>query len=93
MILYQAGRLPCDFAVVGGWGNIIAASMAIVLIFTLTFCRGAVGKGLLWWWNVFGLVDITFVVMTAVRLGRTDAAQMAPLREFHSTCYLYSWRR
>jgi len=72
LVLYGRGELPYDFAVLGGWGDIIVATMALGLI---VWWRATSGGG--WWaysiWNVIGFVDIAFVVATAARL-----AVMAP---------------
>jgi hypothetical protein len=78
LYLYGQGRLPYAFAVPGGWGDIAVASLATAL---------------LWWgaprdtrrrpayvaWNLLGLADILFVVLTAARLVSANPGSMAEL--------------
>ena len=75
--LYGHGQLPYRFAVPGGWGDIIVATTATVLL------AGWSGFGsrraVLFIWNVYGLVDILFVVATAAAAGRAEPASMAAL--------------
>lgn len=77
LILYERGELPYEFAVVGGWGDIIVAVAAIALILSgpLTPQR----RGLYFTWNFMGLADILFVVATATRLALADPTSLAPL--------------
>ena len=77
LVLYGRGELPYDFAVPGGWGDIIVAAAAIPLLLLgpLTPRR----RPLYAVWNVVGLLDILFVVATATRLGLADPASLAPL--------------
>ena len=78
LILYSQGELPYAFAVPGGWGDIAVATTAIVVC--LFARRGAsVGRGAILAWNVFGLLDILFVVATATRLGMADPHSMRAL--------------
>jgi len=78
LILYGRGELPFDFAVPGGWGDIVVATTVLGLI---VLCRATSRVG--WWaysiWNVIGLLDILFVVATAVRLGLTAPESLQPL--------------
>lgn len=78
LILYAQGRLPYDFAVPGGWGDIAAASYAVVLAI---FVRpeGKAGWALYLLWNALGFADILFVVMTAARLAFEEPASMGEL--------------
>lgn len=69
LFLYAQGRLPYDFAVLGGWGDIATASGATLLLLTR-----ARNRALLLAWNTLGLIDILFVVTTAARLMRSDPA-------------------
>jgi len=81
LVLYSQGRLPYDFAVPGGVGDIIIALAALALII---FGRGRVkpGRAVLLVWNVAGLLDILFVVFTAVSLAMTDPGSMRELLMF-----------
>ena len=78
LILCSDGRLPYDFAVPGGWGDIAAAAYAVILVL---FIRpaGKAGWTLYLLWNVLGFVDILFVVMTAARSAFTEPASMDEL--------------
>ena len=77
LVLYGRGELPYEFAVIGGWGDIIVAMLAILLIATGP-PEGRRRSAYLAW-NVVGLVDILFVVATATRLALEDPASLAPL--------------
>lgn len=77
LFLYQQGELPYEFAVHGGWGDILVATLAIGLL----AIGPAVGRKRLLFrvWNIIGLADILFVVATAARLALVDPESMAPL--------------
>ena len=77
LVLYSRGELPYEFAVIGGWGDIIVAAAAILLMLTGPLTSGR--RRLYLIWNVVGLVDILFVVATATRLALADPDSMAPL--------------
>ena len=77
LVLYSRGELPYEFAVIGGWGDIIVAAAAIPLMLTGPLTSGR--RRLYLIWNVVGLVDILFVVATATRMALADPASMAPL--------------
>jgi hypothetical protein len=78
LVLYRRGELPYAFAVPGGWGDILVASLALLLLLsgppnTVGRLRAYVA------WNVLGLLDILFVVATAARLGLAAPASMQAL--------------
>ena len=78
LMLFARGLLPYDFAVVGGWGDIAVAVTAVLwLVFSGDPARH---RRLLALWNVGGLLDIVFVVVTAARMALADPASMGPLR-------------
>ena len=77
LVLYSRGELPYEFAVIGGWGDIIVAAAAIPLMLTGPLTSGR--RRLYLIWNVVGLVDILFVAATATRLALVDPASMAPM--------------
>jgi len=81
LVLYTQGRLPYDFAVPGGVGDIIIALAALVLIL---FGRGRVkpGRAVLLVWNVAGLLNILFVVFTAASLAMAAPGSMKELLMF-----------
>jgi hypothetical protein len=80
LYLYGQGRLPYAFAVPGGWGDIVAASLAVVLLLSGR-PRGGARRALYLVWSVYGLIDLVLVVLTAGRLGLDDPASMAELLE------------
>ncbi len=80
--LHSLGRLPFAFAVPGGWGDIIVAIAALLLlVFALPIAYVSQ-----WWtvlaWNVIGLLDILFVIATGMRIGLQDMQQMIELTAF-----------
>lgn len=75
--LYARGDLPYRFAVPGGWGDIIVATGAAVILASWSaFGRR---RSVLFAWNVYGLVDILFVVAIAAAEGKAAPASMAAL--------------
>lgn len=78
LILYSRGELPYDFAVLGGWGDIIVAATAF-LVLLLSPTHGLIGMVIYFVWNLFGFIDILFVVKTAGRLAMADPQSMIPL--------------
>ena len=80
LVLYGRGELPYEFAVIGGWGDIIVAVLAIALL-VLGPPDGWRRTAYLAW-NAVGLVDILFVVATATRLALVDPASLAPMLRF-----------
>jgi hypothetical protein len=78
LLLYQLHRLPYEFAVPGGIGDTLVAIIASIL-FASSHLRKV--RWLILVWNSFGLVDIVFVVTTALRAGLRDWQSMAALRE------------
>ncbi len=78
LYLYSLNLLPYDFAVLGGWGDIIVAAVALVLII---FVPVSSNKGPLTYflWNLVGLIDILFVVVTATRLAIANPESMREL--------------
>lgn len=76
LVLHGRGQLPYDFAVKGGWGDIIVAIGAVVLLAV----PGLIARrGVLLAWNVVGLADIVFVVATAARSAAADPSSMRAL--------------
>jgi hypothetical protein len=79
-VLHARGELPWAFAVPGGWGDNITAAWVLLLAF---FVRPDTRGGHLAYlaWNVFGLLDILGVVLTAARLAFRDPGSMRALLE------------
>jgi len=78
LYLYSVNRLPYDFAVLGGWGDIIVAAGALFIILFVSINNGA-GWLICLVWNTIGLLDILFVVFTAARLAIADPSSMNEL--------------
>jgi hypothetical protein len=78
LVLCQRGQLPCAFARVAGWGDIVVAILALAVVGAL---RTDFAKSLLLIWNTLGLIDIIFVVFSALRFGLKDWQSMHALRE------------
>ena len=77
LVLHRRGELPYEFAVPGGIGDILVAAMALpVALAPLDFFARQRAIRI---WNVVGLLDILFVVATAMRLNLADPAQMRAL--------------
>lgn len=77
LYLYSRGRLPYAFAVPGGGGDIaVALGALIVAIFPMAT---PFQRRLCFIWNSVGLLDITFVVLTAARLALADPSSMREL--------------
>jgi hypothetical protein len=80
LMLCSRNELACTFARPSGIGDTITAAGAAALV----ICGGLADRKP--WhigaviWNVFGLFDIVFVVVTAYRVGLSDFAGMTPLR-------------
>ena len=76
LYLYSLDRLPYDFAVKGGWGDIAVAVFATILLIV----PGLIArKKLLLIWNIFGLIDIIFVVATAGRINMSNPGELYEL--------------
>jgi hypothetical protein len=77
LVLYGRGELPYAFAVPGGWGDIVSATGAALLMFLVQ--DFASRRWLIAGWNVWGMLDILMVVLTAARLFLADPPSMHAL--------------
>jgi hypothetical protein len=77
LYLYKRGELPYGFAVPGGYGDIVVATLALVPLFAPM--SAPLRARVTYIWNVIGLVDILLVVLSAARLARVDPASMQAL--------------
>ncbi len=80
LALYDAGRLPFAFAVLGGIGDIVVASLALLLLAVFR-SEPRAGSPAIQVWNLLGLLDILFVVRTARRLALEEPGSMDALLE------------
>ena len=78
LVLCQRATLPCAFAMRAGWGDIIVSILTLAVVAAM---RTEFAKTLLLIWNTTGLLDIIFVVFSALRFGLTDWQSMQALRE------------
>ena len=77
LILYGRGALSFDFAVPAGWGDIVVATAAVVLVlFTPDL---ASHRAWVFIWNVVGFLDIGYAVLTATRLALADPQSVISL--------------
>ena len=77
LLYYRDGALPRAFAVPGGWGDIVVATLALGLLIAGGKLDGR--PRLVGAWNALGLLDILFVVATASRLALADPDSMNAL--------------
>jgi hypothetical protein len=61
VIGWLKGNLPAGFAIPAGFGDIIAAAGALILIPMLR--KGTAPPGWLLAWNIFGLVDLLYAIV------------------------------
>jgi hypothetical protein len=71
--------LPCAFATPAGWGDIVIGVLAVAWVSSMRPTQFA--KAFLLAWNTLGLIDIVFVVASALRFGLQDWQSMHALRE------------
>jgi len=77
LFLSVRGRLPYAFAVPVGWGDIMVAGTAVII---LGLSPGSkVGRRCYVAWNFVGFLDILFVVVTAARLSLSQPHSMDAL--------------
>jgi hypothetical protein len=79
--LQARGRLPVEFAQRAGWGDVIAASGALALLF---FPEGPGFAVCLYLWNWLGVADLALAVgtaawLSATRPGSVNELAMLPL--------------
>ena len=77
LVLHRDGLLPYAFAVPGGIGDIIVATMAVPV--ALAPLADGSRRRMMTIWNIVGLIDILFVVATALRINFTDPVQLRVL--------------
>jgi len=78
LVLCQRGQSPCAFARPAGLGDIVIGVLAVA---AASASHTQFGKTFLLSWNTLGLIDIIFVVASALRFGLQDWQSMHALRE------------
>ena len=78
LVLCQRRQLPCAFATPAGWGDIVIGVLAVALVSSM---HTQFAKTVLLSWNTLGLIDIVFVVLSALRVDLKDWQSMHALRE------------
>ncbi len=73
-------ELAPGFAVPAGIGDIFVATLAVILLSQVS-PDGPKSRRAYLAWNIFGFIDIAFVVLSAARLGLRDPASMQALLE------------
>ncbi len=79
LVLCQRSQLPCAFARPAGWGDIAVGVLAMAVVSAMRATQ--IANTFLLSWNTLGLVDITFVVSSALRFGLKDWQSMHAIRE------------
>ena len=77
LVLYQRGELPRAFAIPGGIGDIIVATLVLPIAFAPL--EPAKRYRAISLWNIIGLVDILLVVVTAARINFAAPLQLRAL--------------
>jgi len=80
LVLQADGKLPREFAVSAGWGDIIAAVGALGIV--LFQAKPESRPWVLMLWNAYGLADILSVVFTATRIALTQPVALIELLRF-----------
>jgi len=79
--LIQLGRsntLPARFAIPAGLGDLLVATLAVLLLACVP-TRARRAHALYYGWNILGLIDILFVLLSAARTGLVNPGAMQPL--------------
>jgi len=63
LLLAASGRLGGPFPYSAGWGDIITGALAVPV--ALAAARGSASPSSIWWWNLFGMLDL----IAAITLG------------------------
>jgi hypothetical protein len=87
---FVSAQLPCAFAGPAGWGDIVIAVVAPAIVGAM---RMEFAKTLMLIWNTIGLIDIIFVVFSALRFGLKDWQSMHALRELPLVFSRHFWCR
>lgn len=78
VILYQQGRMFRALAMPGGWGEIVVAVLALVVV--LFPMRASFRRHACIIWNTIGLMNVMLVAATMIRLGSNQPWQIWTFR-------------
>ena len=81
LVLHGQGRLPGAFALPAGWGDLVMAASVPGAVLCASARTRARRWGLLLW-NVAGLADVLYAVLTAMRLRLSNPMEMAAITSF-----------
>jgi len=83
IFLYFRSELPYAFALPAGVGDTLVAGSAVMLLLFIPRPLAVRWHRWVWVaWNIFGLMDIGFVVLTAAQVGIANPASMSALTRF-----------
>ena len=71
LMLANRGLLPRDFALAAGWGHIVVAVLA-ALVLLLVRPHTKAGRNTILAWNIIGVLGVVFIFAAAVRMARPD---------------------
>lgn len=77
LLLFRRGELPYAFAIPAGWGDILVASLAFLILLRVPDLENR--PPLLIGWNLLGFVDLLMVVGVAARLAMAEPGSMQAL--------------
>jgi len=74
--LYNRGLLPRDFAMAAGWGHVVVAVLAAIVLLAFR-PETRTGRTAILAWNVIGVVGALFVFLSASRIAAADPLAQA----------------
>ena len=74
LVLCRRNELPCNFAAPAGWGDVLVATLAAVLLISWNVTAG--NRVWIGAWNTLGLIDILFVVANAASHAMRNPSSM-----------------
>jgi hypothetical protein len=80
LVLYRDARLPFEFAIPAGFGDIAIALAALFLGLYVDAKRSVTSQPALLAWNVLGLIDVVSAVTIAMRFFLQNPDSVLPLR-------------
>lgn len=80
LVLEAKGLLPAAFAQPAGWGDLVVALWALVLLRFVPRLESR--RTLLLLWNLAGFLDILLTILAAIRIARVDQASLSLLLRF-----------